>query len=129
MAFIGYAFNGYLNKNMAVYLSETGDGYKRLTGAIGDSVKSAAFAKVEERIGNGSLSGEEDMKMMERLVITNMSHQSPGDWDAHYSVQGETATGIKVKGGHVSEDESKQTVSWTPTSHEQAANIVYSEPD
>lgn len=40
-----------------------------------------------------------------------MSHQSNGDANAHYSVQGETAAGIKVKGGHAAEDSSKQTVS------------------
>ena len=41
-----------------------------------------------------------------------MSHQSKGDPNAHYSVQGETAAGSKVKGGHVTEDASKQTVSF-----------------
>lgn len=39
-----------------------------------------------------------------------MSHRSDGDPNPHYSVQGETAAGSKVKGGHVSEDASKQTV-------------------
>jgi hypothetical protein len=43
-----------------------------------------------------------------------MSHQSKGDPNAHYSVQGETAAGSKVKGGHVTEDASKQTVSFCP---------------
>lgn len=41
-----------------------------------------------------------------------MSHQSTGDTNAHYSVQGETAAGGKVRGGHVTEDASQQTVSF-----------------
>ncbi|KAF1950007.1 hypothetical protein CC80DRAFT_510000 [Byssothecium circinans] len=38
-----------------------------------------------------------------------MSHQSEDGKKAHCSVQGETATGAMVKGGHVPEDPSKQT--------------------
>ena len=40
-----------------------------------------------------------------------MSHQNMGDPNAHYSVQGETAAGSRVKGGHAAEEASKQTVS------------------
>lgn len=43
-----------------------------------------------------------------------MSHSSLGDSNAHYSVQGETSAGSKVKGNHAQEDESKQTVISTP---------------
>lgn len=39
-----------------------------------------------------------------------MTHQSKDDKNAHYSVRDEIAEGSKVKGGHVSEDASKQTV-------------------
>ncbi|OCL03993.1 hypothetical protein AOQ84DRAFT_417442, partial [Glonium stellatum] len=121
-------FNKALNKNISVYLSESGDGYKRLTGAIGAGVKSAALSKVKERFENGSLFKEEGMKLMERVTVTNMSHQSEGDQNAHYSVQGETDAGSKVKGGHVPEDAFKQAVSQRPISHEQAANLIYSKP-
>lgn len=41
---------------------------------------------------------------------SNMSHGSNGDTNQHYSVQGETSNGGKVKGGHVPEDTPKQTV-------------------
>ncbi|KAF2260206.1 hypothetical protein CC78DRAFT_547690 [Lojkania enalia] len=91
MSLIGQVFNKALSKSISVYIAESGDGFKRLTGAIGQDVKEAAFAKVKE---------------------SNMSHQSKGDPNAHYSVQGETAAGSKVKGGHVTEDASKQTVSF-----------------
>ena len=111
MPLIGQVFNKALKKNISVYLSESGDGYKRLSGVIGAGVKSAALSKVKDRFENGSLFNEEDMKLMEQVTITNMSHQSEDDQNAHYSVQGETATGSKVKGGHVPEDASKQTVS------------------
>ncbi|KAK0635307.1 hypothetical protein B0T17DRAFT_612196 [Bombardia bombarda] len=79
-------------KNIAVLIAESGDGYRRLTDAISESVKIAALAKVKERFEGGSLFKE-----------------SEGDQNAHYSVQGETATGRKVKGGHIPEDTSKQT--------------------
>lgn len=46
-----------------------------------------------------------------------MSHSSLGDSNAHYSVQGETGAGSKVKGNHAQEDESKQTVTSTPPLH------------
>ena len=39
-----------------------------------------------------------------------MLHRSPGDLRPHYSVQGEASNGDKVKGAHVPEDASKQTV-------------------
>jgi len=45
-------------------------------------------------------------------TTSNMSHQSENNTNAHYSVLGETATGVKFKGGHVTEDPSKQTVSF-----------------
>jgi len=39
-----------------------------------------------------------------------MSHQNTGDPNAHYSVQGETSAGSKVRGGHAAEAASQQTV-------------------
>jgi len=39
-----------------------------------------------------------------------MSHESEGDTNAHYSVEGENEFGNTVSDGHVMEDESKQTV-------------------
>lgn len=114
MSLIGQVFNKALQKNISVYIAESGEGYRRLTGSIGSGVQILALSKVKERFENGSLFKEEDMKLMERVTITNMSHKSPGDQNAHYSVQGETATGSKVKGGHVPEDASMQTVSQRP---------------
>ncbi|KAF2786081.1 hypothetical protein K505DRAFT_368534 [Melanomma pulvis-pyrius CBS 109.77] len=109
MSLIGQVFNKALSKSISVYITESGDGFKRLTGAIGQDVKEAALAKVKERFENGTLFKDDDMQQMERVTITNMSHQSKSDPNAHYSVQGETAAGSKVKGGHVPEDPSKQT--------------------
>jgi hypothetical protein len=48
-------------------------------------------------------------------MVRNMTHTSPKDPAAHYSVQGVTSNGTKVKGGHVPEDANKQTVSFPPT--------------
>lgn len=45
------------------------------------------------------------------IINSNMTYGSEGDVNAHYSVQGETDSGSRVKGGHVPEDASKQTVS------------------
>lgn len=36
-----------------------------------------------------------------------MSHKSEDDSTAHYSVQGETRIGAKVKGGHITEHAAK----------------------
>ena len=111
MSFIGQIFNKALRKNISVYISESGEGFKRITDAISTEVKSTALSKVKDRFESGRLFKEEDMKQMEQLTITNMTHQSTDDLNAHYSVQGENAAGNKVKGGHVPEDASKQTVS------------------
>ncbi|KAM3086168.1 hypothetical protein ACMFMF_000124 [Clarireedia jacksonii] len=97
MSLIGQIFNKALSKNISVYISESGDSFKRLTGANGQDVKQMALSKVKERFENGSLFKEEDMKQMERVTITNMTHESDNDPNAHYSVQGETASGSKVK--------------------------------
>lgn len=40
-----------------------------------------------------------------------MSHESPGDPNANYSVRGETSNGTKVKSAHVVENPSNQTAS------------------
>ncbi|KAI9756596.1 MAG: hypothetical protein M4579_003774 [Chaenotheca gracillima] len=105
MSLIGQVFNKALSKSISVYITESGDGFKRLTGAIGQDVKEAALVKVKESFENGFENGtlfkDDDMQQMER---------SKSDPNAHYSVQGETAAGSKVKGGHVPEDASKQTV-------------------
>jgi len=45
-----------------------------------------------------------------------MAHQSPGDPNMHYSVQGESSDDVKVKGGHIPLDSSKQTVIISPLS-------------
>ncbi|KAH8714084.1 hypothetical protein GQ44DRAFT_776087 [Phaeosphaeriaceae sp. PMI808] len=99
MSLIGQVFNKALSKNISVYLSESGDGFK------------PALQKVKCSFESGALFKDDDMKLMERVVVTNMSHQNPGDPNAHYSVQGETGNGIKVKGGHVAENPSNQTAS------------------
>ncbi|KAF2672886.1 hypothetical protein BT63DRAFT_450912 [Microthyrium microscopicum] len=100
MSLISQVFNKALSKSISVYITESGDSFKRLTSAIGQDVKEAALAKVKERFKNGTLFKDDDMQQMER---------SKGDPNAHYSVQGETAAGSKVKGGHVTKDASKQT--------------------
>ncbi|KAF2452534.1 hypothetical protein BDY21DRAFT_260342, partial [Lineolata rhizophorae] len=105
-------FNSAASKTIDVVISESGPGFKRLTGAISQDIKDAALAKAKERFESGNLFKSDDMKQMDKLVITDMSHTSSGDPNAHHSVQGETATGVKVKGGHAAEDSSKQTASF-----------------
>ncbi|KAH7388829.1 hypothetical protein BKA66DRAFT_569143 [Pyrenochaeta sp. MPI-SDFR-AT-0127] len=95
MSLIDQVFNKALSKNISVYLSEPGDEFKR----------------IPRSFESGALFKNDDMKLMERVVVTNMSHQSPGDPNAHYSVQGETGNGTKVKGKHVAENPSNQTAS------------------
>jgi len=48
MSLIGQVFNKALSKSISVYIAESGDSFKRLTGAIGQDVKEAALAKVKE---------------------------------------------------------------------------------
>ncbi|KAK2764425.1 hypothetical protein FQN54_009119 [Arachnomyces sp. PD_36] len=114
MSRIGYVFNKVLQKNIPVVLVESGEGYKRLTGVIGEEIKQAALAKIRGPFENGDLFKDDDLRSMEQLAITNMSHSSPGDASDHYSVQGESANGSKIKSGHVPQDASKQTVSLLP---------------
>jgi hypothetical protein len=49
-----------------------------------------------------------------------MSHESPSDADAHFTVKGEKDDGSDVKAGHVKEDESKQEVG---SSHAHNAHV------
>ncbi|PYH46600.1 uncharacterized protein BP01DRAFT_18024 [Aspergillus saccharolyticus JOP 1030-1] len=107
--FIGNVFNKALQKAIPVYIAESGEGYKRLTGVIAESVKNAALAKIKAPFEEGRLFKFEDMKEMHQLTITNMCHPSDSDPQDHYSIQGEGTTGEKVKGGHVPDDASKQT--------------------
>ncbi|RMZ82655.1 hypothetical protein DV738_g1631, partial [Chaetothyriales sp. CBS 135597] len=97
------------NARIPLIISESGDGYKRLLEAIGDRAKAMAAGKVKAAFEGGKLFDDDDMAKMDQLVVTNMSHQSDTDQNAHYSVHGENASGKKVKGGHVMEDESRQT--------------------
>lgn len=55
MSFVGQVFNSALKKHIPVYISESGDGFIRLTGVISQSAKTAALAKVSERFENGTL--------------------------------------------------------------------------
>ncbi|OJD12622.1 hypothetical protein ACJ73_09320 [Blastomyces percursus] len=113
---LGYVFNKALSKSIPVYITESGPSFKRLTGAIDTQVRNLALSKIKAAFEGGKLFTDDDMKAMERITISNMSHESDGDPNAHYSVQGEDAGGSKIKGGHVQEDESKQTVSSHPAS-------------
>ncbi|KAG5305527.1 hypothetical protein I7I50_05962 [Histoplasma capsulatum G186AR] len=106
---LGYVFNKTLSKSIPVYIAESGTGFKRLTGAIDTQVKNLALSKTKAAFEEGKLFTDDDMKAMEQITISNMSHRSDSDPNAHYSVQGEDAGGSKVKSGHVQEDESKQT--------------------
>ncbi|KAF4770775.1 hypothetical protein HAV15_012832 [Penicillium sp. str.  len=109
MSLIGQVFNKILNKSIPVYIANSGNGYIRYPALIDQAVKEAALAKVKAPFESGKLFKDDDMRQMEQLTITNMSHSSLGDSNAHYSVQGETSAGSKVKGNHAQEDESKQT--------------------
>ncbi|RMD44476.1 hypothetical protein DV735_g751, partial [Chaetothyriales sp. CBS 134920] len=96
------------NAKIPLIISESGDGYTRLLEAVGDKAKAMAAEKITAAFESGRLFKDEDMARMDQLVVTNMSHLSEADQKAHYSVQGEDPFG-KVKGGHVMEDESRQT--------------------
>ncbi|KAK2802403.1 hypothetical protein FQN50_007401 [Emmonsiellopsis sp. PD_5] len=113
---LGYVFNKALSKNIPVYFADSAPGFKRLPGVIDSQVGNLTLAKTKVAFEGGKLFTDEDMKAMEQITVTNMSHESDGDPNAHYSVQGEDAGGSKVKGGHVQEDESKQTVGYHPAS-------------
>ncbi|RAK84362.1 hypothetical protein BO79DRAFT_158484 [Aspergillus costaricaensis CBS 115574] len=115
MSLIGHVFNRSLQRNIPVYLSETDPGFTRLTTVIDQNVKFAALALLKERFESGSLFNESDMRLMERVTITNLFHGSPGDPNEHLSVQGEYNNGNMVKGGHASVDASKQTIRVSPT--------------
>ncbi len=127
MSLIGQVFNRAVSKNISVYISESGDGYMRLTGAISQRLKNRALAVVKDRFENGTVFKEEDMRQMARLTITwgidfgfstpslltttsNMPHESAGHTVPHYSLRGEAEDGTTIKGGHVTEDPSLQTV-------------------
>ncbi|CAI7599332.1 unnamed protein product [Penicillium viridicatum] len=75
-----------------------------------EHIRLAAIQAVSRPFESGKLFKDDDMKQMEQLSITNMSHSSLGDRNAHYSVQDETSAGSKVKGNHAQEDKSKQTL-------------------
>jgi len=70
MPYIGKVFNKATSKSIDVLISESGDGFKRLTGAISQDAKNAALAKVKERFESGSLFKDDDMKQMDKLVVT-----------------------------------------------------------
>jgi hypothetical protein len=70
MSLIGQVFNRAVSKNISVYISESGDGYMRLTGAISQRLKNRALAVVKDRFENGTVFKEEDMRQMARLTIT-----------------------------------------------------------
>ncbi len=70
MSLIGQVFNKALSKSISVYISESGEGFRRLTGTIGEDIGAAALAKVKERFENGTLFKDDDMKQMEQITIT-----------------------------------------------------------
>ncbi len=70
MSYVGKVFNKATSRSIDVLISESGEGFKRLTGPISQEVKDAAFAKVKERFESGGMFKEEDMKEMEKLVVT-----------------------------------------------------------
>ncbi|KAJ6041574.1 uncharacterized protein N7446_010543 [Penicillium canescens] len=109
MSLIGHVFNKVLNKSIPVYIALSGNSYIRMPSVIDQAAKDAALAKVKEPFESGKLFKDDDMKQMEQLTITNMTHCSPSDPNDHYSVQGETSAGGKVKGNHAQVDASKQT--------------------
>lgn len=69
MSLIGYIFNKLLQKNIPVYISESGPGFKHLTAAISQNVKIGPLAKVKEQFENGTLFKDHNLKLMEQLII------------------------------------------------------------
>jgi hypothetical protein len=67
---LGKVYNKATAKYIDVFISETGAGFMRLTGAISQDVKDAAFALVKERVENGVLFNDDDMKLMDKVEIT-----------------------------------------------------------
>ncbi|KAH6712737.1 hypothetical protein BKA61DRAFT_607694 [Leptodontidium sp. MPI-SDFR-AT-0119] len=70
MSLIGHVFNRALSKNIAVYVSESGEGFRRPAGAINHDVKDAALAKVNDSFESGKLFKDDDMMQMEQVTIT-----------------------------------------------------------
>lgn len=62
-----------VRKNISVYISDSGHGFRRLSGAIGQEIKDAALLKVKERFENGTLFKDDDMKQMEKVTITSLN--------------------------------------------------------
>lgn len=70
MSLIGQVFNRVLQKHIPVYISESGEGFIRITSAISQNVKDAALTKIKLPFENGTLFKDDDLKYMERLTIT-----------------------------------------------------------
>lgn len=70
MSLIGHVFNKALQKNIPVYIAESGPGFIRITSAICQNVKDSALALLKERFENGTLFKDDDLKRMEKLTIT-----------------------------------------------------------
>lgn len=130
-------FNPATGKSISTKLVTSAPDFWRPTDAISQPAKDLALAKTKAAFEAGKLFSDADMQIIECLDIrlvchfvhsdspspfvygmtgtliqsSNMSHVSPGDPNPHYSVQGKNAEDIQVKHGHVTSDESKQTVS------------------
>jgi hypothetical protein len=70
MSLMGQVFNKALSKNISVYLSESGDRFKRIPGGIDQALKAAALQKVKRIFESGALVKDDDMKLMKRVVVT-----------------------------------------------------------
>lgn len=70
MSLISQVFNKALSKNISIYLSKSGDGFKRIPGAIDQAVKAAALQKVKLSFKSSALFKDDDMKLIERVIVT-----------------------------------------------------------
>ena len=153
MSTIGYVLNRVTGRSIPVKLTTSGPGFWRPTGAISQMAKDIALVKTKTAFEAGNLFSDVDMQIMESLDIrsaywlrsgspgriglcrsgmltwsSNMTHESEGDPNAHYTVQGKGAGDSLVKDGHVANDASKQTVSQDPLHSCDAADLCGSVP-
>lgn len=69
MSSIGNVLNKATGKTIPVYLNTSGQGFIRPTGAISQSAKNLALAKVKAAFEDGKLFTDASMKTIERLDI------------------------------------------------------------
>ena len=67
---LGYAWNGYVQKQIGIYLAGGGSGYTRMASAIDQSSLNLVYAQTKRAFESGNLFGPDDMARTEYIEIT-----------------------------------------------------------